>query len=138
MTCQMTGLPPISTSGLGLSAVSSESRVPSPPAKMATGGWARGTVLAWSTLPRDNAPTFGINFVIKTVRCLSEWYGRIVSERKEKKRRGLDVRRTANLRYRLKNLHNMHVTSYSRGAVTVLTPALIISPATFILINLEG
>jgi hypothetical protein len=31
---------------------------------MATGGWALGTVPACSSLSRDNAPTFGIKFVI--------------------------------------------------------------------------
>src|SRR5882724_10192111 len=70
MTCQMTGLPPISTNGLGFCAVSSESRVPSPPARMATGGWARGTVPACPTLSRDNAP-FDIIFVMARDRCLS-------------------------------------------------------------------
>jgi hypothetical protein len=39
----MTGLPPISMSGLGFRAVSSDSLVPNPPAKMATGGEAGRT-----------------------------------------------------------------------------------------------
>jgi hypothetical protein len=34
--CQMIGWPPISTSGFGLTSVSSERRVPSPPARMTT------------------------------------------------------------------------------------------------------
>src|ERR1700686_2336567 len=36
MMCQMIGWPPISTIGLGLSSVSSERRVPSPPARITT------------------------------------------------------------------------------------------------------
>ena len=46
MMCQRIGLPPISTIGLGRSVVSSESRVPSPPARI--------TVF---TDPQGSAPT---------------------------------------------------------------------------------
>src|SRR5687768_8876926 len=37
MTCQRIGLPPISTSAFGIACVSSRSRVPLPPQRMATG-----------------------------------------------------------------------------------------------------
>src|SRR5262245_58657030 len=48
----MTGLPPISTSGLGFRAVSSDSLVPSPPARMATGGEAERIASDLSSAPK--------------------------------------------------------------------------------------